>query len=153
MERFYKDLEIVFSELKEGLKQTHWMWYVFPQLEGLGYTEESIYYSLKNVEEAEKFLKDEECRRKFLTTLIIVKEHEYKIPLREIFNSIVNCKKFLSCLTLFENVSKEIKDEEIHHIVTLLINWGFRESIFECSYTQEKCDEYYSSILPDPSDI
>ncbi len=43
-------------EIKEGRKKTHWMWFVFPQIEGLGFSENSKLYALKNTKEAEEFL-------------------------------------------------------------------------------------------------
>lgn len=46
----------VLSELKAGRKRTHWMWYVFPQIAGLGYSETSKYYAIKSLEEASAYL-------------------------------------------------------------------------------------------------
>jgi uncharacterized protein (DUF1810 family) len=43
-------------EIKEGRKKTHWMWFVFPQIEGLGFSENSKLYAIKNIKEAEEFL-------------------------------------------------------------------------------------------------
>jgi uncharacterized protein (DUF1810 family) len=42
-------------EIKGGRKKTHWMWFVFPQIEGLGFSENSKLYALKNIKEAEEF--------------------------------------------------------------------------------------------------
>lgn len=46
------------SELRAGRKRTHWMWYVFPQLAGLGQSSTSRYYALKDIEEARSYLAD-----------------------------------------------------------------------------------------------
>ena len=60
LERFYKaqerDYAIALSEIKNGKKQSHWMWYIFPQIAGLGFSETSKFYAIKNVREAEEFL-------------------------------------------------------------------------------------------------
>ncbi len=40
------------SEIKNGKKQSHWMWYIFPQIDGLGFSETSKYYAIKNIHEA-----------------------------------------------------------------------------------------------------
>jgi uncharacterized protein (DUF1810 family) len=48
---------IALSEIKSGRKQSHWMWYIFPQIKGLGFSETSMYYAIKDIEEAEAFLK------------------------------------------------------------------------------------------------
>ncbi len=51
------DYEIALSEVRNGTKQSHWMWYVFPQIQGLGFSESSKFYALKDINEAEEFLK------------------------------------------------------------------------------------------------
>lgn len=45
------------SEITNGKKQSHWMWFVFPQLQGLGFSATSKYYAIKDLGEAEAFLK------------------------------------------------------------------------------------------------
>jgi uncharacterized protein (DUF1810 family) len=48
---------IALAEIKQGKKRSHWMWYIFPQIEGLGFSETSKFYAIKDIEEAEAFLK------------------------------------------------------------------------------------------------
>ncbi|MBQ2605107.1 MAG: DUF1810 family protein, partial [Clostridia bacterium] len=36
------------SEIRSGRKKTHWMWYIFPQIQGLGYSASTQYYAIKN---------------------------------------------------------------------------------------------------------
>lgn len=48
--------DIALSEIKNGNKQSHWMWYIFPQLDGLGKSETSKKYAIKSKEEAIKYL-------------------------------------------------------------------------------------------------
>lgn len=50
------DYAIALSEIKKGKKQSHWMWYIFPQIRGLGSSETSKFYAIKNIHEAEEFL-------------------------------------------------------------------------------------------------
>lgn len=51
-----KVYENVLSELRSGLKITHWMWFIFPQMEGLGYSSISRHFSIKSGEEARQYL-------------------------------------------------------------------------------------------------
>lgn len=51
------DYAIALSEVKNGRKQSHWMWYIFPQIQGLGFSETSKFYAIKDVNEAEEFLR------------------------------------------------------------------------------------------------
>lgn len=50
------DFAIALSEIKSGRKQSHWMWYVFPQIAGLGFSSTSIFYAIKDITEAEEYL-------------------------------------------------------------------------------------------------
>jgi uncharacterized protein (DUF1810 family) len=50
------DYERALAELRSGQKRTHWMWYVFPQLDGLGFSATAKRYAIKSVEEARAYL-------------------------------------------------------------------------------------------------
>ena len=60
LERFLSaqehDYAQALSEIRAGRKQSHWMWYVFPQLEGLGSSDTARYYAIRNLQEAEAYL-------------------------------------------------------------------------------------------------
>lgn len=51
--------EVALSEIRNGRKETHWMWFIFPQLKGLGNSVTAEYYGIHNLEEAREFLEDE----------------------------------------------------------------------------------------------
>jgi len=46
----------VLAELRNGRKRTHWMWYIFPQIDGLGHSATSKHYAIKSIEEAWQYL-------------------------------------------------------------------------------------------------
>ncbi|MDX2416076.1 MAG: DUF1810 domain-containing protein [Xanthomonadales bacterium] len=48
----------VLSELKSGRKRTHWMWFIFPQFEGLGRSPTAKFYAIKSLEEARQYLQN-----------------------------------------------------------------------------------------------
>ena len=56
LERFKKaqenDDDIALAEIKNGRKRSHWMWYIFPQVAGLGSTETSRFYAINDIREA-----------------------------------------------------------------------------------------------------
>jgi uncharacterized protein (DUF1810 family) len=52
-----KDYSIAVEEIKHGRKRSHWIWYIFPQIIGLGYSETSKYYAIQNMQEANEYLK------------------------------------------------------------------------------------------------
>lgn len=53
------------SELKNGRKVTHWMWYIFPQVSGLGRSETSEFFAIKSIEEAKAYMTNPILRNRF----------------------------------------------------------------------------------------
>ena len=49
---------IALKELQNGFKRTHWMWFIFPQIKGLGHSYNSNYYGLSGIEEAMEYLSE-----------------------------------------------------------------------------------------------
>jgi uncharacterized protein (DUF1810 family) len=49
--------QTAFTEIQQGRKRSHWMWFIFPQVQGLGFSSTSIFYAIKDREEANDFLK------------------------------------------------------------------------------------------------
>ena len=60
LERFVKaqqyDYDTALREIRGGRKRSHWMWYIFPQLKGLGYSSTSQYYGIRDLDEAKAYL-------------------------------------------------------------------------------------------------
>lgn len=60
LERFVtaqaRDYEIALREVRAGCKRSHWMWYIFPQIQGLGRSETAQYYAIQSAEEAKAYL-------------------------------------------------------------------------------------------------
>ncbi|MFD2935064.1 DUF1810 domain-containing protein [Spirosoma flavum] len=50
-----KDYSRALAELKMGRKQSHWMWYIFPQISGLGFSETAKFYAIKDLQEAKAY--------------------------------------------------------------------------------------------------
>lgn len=62
IQRFYDVHKLFYNtalkEIRAGRKETHWMWFIFPQLKTLGHSSNSIYYGIENAEEARLFYND-----------------------------------------------------------------------------------------------
>jgi len=60
LQRFVKAQEGVFdtalSELRDGAKRSHWMWFIFPQIAGLGHSPMSRHYAIRSLDEAKAYL-------------------------------------------------------------------------------------------------
>ena len=70
LERFIeqqeKEYDLALKEIKNGEKVSCWMWYIFPQIRGLGKSSTSKYYGIKNIEEAIDYLKNETLKHNLL---------------------------------------------------------------------------------------
>lgn len=97
--------ETALSEIKNGKKETHWVWYIFPQIEGLGTSSMSLMYSIKSINEAKAFLDDEYLGK----NLRSICEALLALPTNDaesIFGSI-DKKKLKSSMTLFMSAAPE----------------------------------------------
>lgn len=54
-----RDYEVALAEIKNGRKESHWMWYIFPQVRGLGFSYYAKYYGISSLEEAREYLADD----------------------------------------------------------------------------------------------
>ena len=70
LERFLKaqekDYEHALNEIKNGRKTGHWIWYIFPQIAGLGFRSTSKYYSIKDKNEAIEYLKNKTLKDRLI---------------------------------------------------------------------------------------
>ena len=89
----------VLAELKAGHKRTHWMWFVFPQLRGLGRSSTATFYGISSLHEAGAYLAHALLgpRLKNCTRIVLDLEND---SLRQLFTS-PDDKKFQSSMTLF----------------------------------------------------
>jgi uncharacterized protein (DUF1810 family) len=97
------DYQSALAEITAGRKRSHWMWYIFPQYDGLGFSSTSRHYAIKSPAEAEAYLEH---------PILGPRLHEYVDALlavtgrtaHEIFGS-PDDMKLKSCMTLFAHVS------------------------------------------------
>jgi len=89
----------VLAELRAGRKQTHWMWFIFPQLSALGRSPTAKFYGLAGLEEAREYLAHEVLGARLVECAGIVNALERRSA-HEIFGS-PDDLKFRSCVTLF----------------------------------------------------
>ena len=109
LERFItaqkRDYGIALQEIQSGYKKSHWMWYIFPQIAGLGFSSMAKMYEIQNLDEAKAYMENEYLRSNLI----------------EISKALLECKsddieaimgypdylKLCSCMTLFEKVAPE----------------------------------------------
>jgi uncharacterized protein (DUF1810 family) len=97
------DYEQALAEIRGGRKRTHWMWYIFPQVDGLASSSTSKRYSIKSIEEAEAYLDHPILGPRLLECAEAVLGVEGRSA-SDIFGS-PDDQKLRSCATLFACVS------------------------------------------------
>ena len=100
-----KDLyEIALNEIKTCKKFKHWMWFIFPQIDGLGISSTSRQYAIKSVEEARSYYHHPilGARLKEITTAFMKIENK---SAHEILGR--DAQKMKSCMTLFNEIQED----------------------------------------------
>jgi uncharacterized protein (DUF1810 family) len=101
------------AEIRAGGKQGHWIWYVFPQLYGLGTSSLSRAYGIRGVEEADAYLRDPVLRSRLIEiTSAVAEQVESGVPLETVMGSSVDVLKLVSSLTLFGAAARRLADAE-----------------------------------------
>jgi uncharacterized protein (DUF1810 family) len=95
---------IALAEIKKGLKKSHWIWYIFPQIQGLAPSNTSKYYAIQNIREAESFLHHPVLGRRLIEiskALLQLKENNATIIM-----GTPDDLKLKSSMTLFASLPK-----------------------------------------------
>ena len=109
LERYIKAQEKVYqwalAEVKNGKKLSHWIWYIFPQLKGLGTSESSQYYGINDIEEARAYLNHPilGARLREITSAFLDSVGKNA---QDVFGYL-DAMKVRSCMTLFNEVSDD----------------------------------------------
>ena len=91
------------EEVRNGKKESHWMWFVFPQIKGLGFSETAKFYGIAGLEEAEAYLAHPVLGKHLVEISNAVLDIDGKTA-TEIFGT-PDDMKLRSCMTLFARVS------------------------------------------------
>jgi uncharacterized protein (DUF1810 family) len=138
LQRFLDAQESVFHqvviELREGRKQSHWMWFVFPQIAGLGHSEMANRYAITSMQEAEAYLADPVLGERLKTCTQLVNLVRDKTA-EQVFGY-PDHLKFHSSMTLFAQVDPG--------------DSGFTEALRY--YFGGKEDDATLALIPRPSD-
>ena len=106
LERFVeaqkRDYKIALEEVRSGQKRTHWTWYIFPQMYGLGHSCYANLYGIRDRKEAEEYLKDKTLGKRLREITSTLLQHEGKSA-EEIFGEL-DAMKVRSSMTLFDAV-------------------------------------------------
>ena len=109
LDRFVKaqkyDYETALQEIRAGRKRSHWIWYIFPQIAGLGRSSTAKYYAIQNLEEAKAYMQVDSLREHLLEISGVLLELEANDPLRVMGSP--DDLKMHSSMTLFAIAAPE----------------------------------------------
>lgn len=127
--------ETALQEVKDGWKRNHWIWYVFPQMDGLGSSPMSKEYGIGSLLEAKAYWDDNTLRSRLDEITAALYEHNGE-PMEDILGRI-DAVKVRSCMTLFNYVDK---DANYYEVIRDCFNGEY------CKATQERMDKEYEWI-------
>ena len=96
--------EIALQEIKAGRKKSHWMWYIFPQIQGLGHSTMAMYYEIQSNAEAIEYWNDPVLRSHMVEICQELLKQEKSI---DWIMGYPDNLKLCSCMTLFWLVTEE----------------------------------------------
>lgn len=145
------------AELQSGRKRSHWIWYILPQLAGLGHSSMAEHYGLQGVAEAQLYLRDPVLRNRLLAVARTLAGHlarEPVPPLRTLLGSTIDAQKTVSSLTLFRTVAEHLHAGEPHadhatlvELADAVLRAAAAQGFPPCAFTQAQLAAW-SAIRP-----
>jgi uncharacterized protein (DUF1810 family) len=101
------------AEIRRGRKSSHWIWYVFPQIDGLGRSSTARAYALRDLAEASAYLRDPILRARYEEITGAMSEQlACGIALEKLMGSSTDALKLVSSLTLFRAAARSLAIED-----------------------------------------
>ena len=133
------------EEIQSGRKRGHWIWYVFPQLAGLGSSAASREFAIRDVDEATDYLRDEVLRSRYRDiTAAVAAQLQGGTSLPMLMGSEIDARKVISSLTLFGHAAERLaaagdeQSREIAMVATTVLAAAAQQGYERCSFTQQQ---------------
>ncbi|MCQ2238499.1 MAG: DUF1810 domain-containing protein [Bacteroidaceae bacterium] len=105
------DYDTALMEMQDGAKESHWIWYIFPQLKGLGHSYNSKFYGLDGRDEAIAYLNHPVLGARLREISRVLLQHRKK-DIHDIMGSSIDVLKLKTCMKLFDSISpNDVFDE------------------------------------------
>jgi uncharacterized protein (DUF1810 family) len=102
------------AEIRAGGKRSHWIWYIFPQIDGLGRSSTARAYAIRDLGEACAYLRDPVLRARYEEIVGAVSEQLVRgIRLEDLMGSQIDALKLVSSLTLFRAAAEQLAREDL----------------------------------------
>jgi uncharacterized protein (DUF1810 family) len=100
------------AEIRAGGKRNHWIWYILPQIEGLGHSSTARAYAMRDLGEACAYLRDPILRARYEEIVATVSEQLARgIRMEDLMGSQIDALKLVSSLTLFRAAAEQLARE------------------------------------------
>lgn len=104
------------AEIRKGGKTSHWIWYVFPQLDGLGRSSTPRSYALRDLDEACTYLRDPVLRHRYEEiTTAVAEQLANGVSLEALLGGSTDGLKLVSSLTLFRAAALNLAQRDAEH--------------------------------------
>src|SRR5438477_13202091 len=101
------------TEIRAGGKRSHWIWYIFPQIEGLGRSSMARDYAIRDLDEACAYLRNPILRARYEEIVAAVSEQLVRgIRVEDLMAGRTDALKLVSSLTLFHAAAEQLAREE-----------------------------------------
>jgi uncharacterized protein (DUF1810 family) len=134
--------EAALTEMRSGRKRKHWIWYIFPQLAGLGRSGVAQYYAIRDMDEACEYLRDPVLRSRYEEiTAVVAEQLEAGVPLERLMGGSIDALKLASSLTLLSAAASRLADETSHALADrcdVILRMTTSQGYAACSFTTEQ---------------
>ena len=127
------------AEMRSGRKRKHWIWYIFPQLAGLGRSGVAQYYGVRDLQEACEYLRDPVLRARYdEITVAVVEQLEAGVPLERLMGGSIDALKLASSATLFSAAASRLADDALARRCDAILRITTAQGYPTCSFTVEQ---------------
>jgi len=138
----FNGFDTALREIRAGAKRGHWVWYVLPQLRGLGQSSMALHYGIDGESEAVAYLRDEQLRDRLAVIIAALVSHRHHATLTRVMGSRLDAMKAMSSMTLFAAVARTLHAAgecaacgQIAESAEEILSWGEAEGLARCAFT------------------
>ncbi|MFZ9630093.1 MAG: DUF1810 domain-containing protein [Ilumatobacteraceae bacterium] len=134
-----RDTPTALQEIESGGKVTHWMWYEFPQISGLGSSPTAIEYAIRDLDEAVAFLQHPLLGANYRDLVRAVHDQVTRrgLTINDLFG-VPDDHKLVSSLTLFEQAARHLDDTDLASLCRALLDAAVAEGYSPCAHTRAR---------------
>ena len=139
--------EDALAEMRRGRKTSHWIWYIFPQIAGLGRSSTAQFYALRDLDEACDYLRDAQLRAHYEEiTQAVAEQLERGVPVETLMGGSTDAQKLASSLTLFRAAASRLAEAEsepdfarLAECCDVILGRIESQGYPACQFTMERC--------------